>query len=346
MNTPIFIVGANRSGTTLLRLLLNAHPRIAIPEELVYFDSNLAGTPIEEWRTPNISPSTYHQFVEAFLDDNPSLFDTISRADLKRRILSAPNRDLRHPYVTALQAWADAQNKPRWGEKTPGNLFYVDVLVEMFPQARFLYVARDPRAGVASMQNVSFFPDDVIPNALIRRKFATEGFSLLSRSVPSSQWTTVRYEDLVTDPEQILRNVCDFLGEAYAPGMLAFHYEAQRFMKEEASASFNAAATQPISASQVDAWRDRLGAADVAMIESICAEEMQRHDYQPEAGPPSARQWLRVRAWELYWATECWRNRHIRHYTVKSPPFARLRSRLERWLGLEKAVPARFSSCP
>jgi hypothetical protein len=348
MTSPIFIVGANRSGTTLLRLLLNAHPRIAIPEELVYLDSSLAGTPVEAWRDPALSPAAYQRFVEAFLDDNPSLFETISRPALRRRILGGPARDLRHPYATTLQAWAEAQNKPRWGEKTPGNLFFVDVLMEMFPQAQFIYVVRDPRAGVASMQKVSFFPDDVVPNALIRRKFATEGFSLLTRSVPSSQWTTVRYEDLVTHPEQVLRSVCGFLGEAYVPSMLAFHHDAQQFMAEEASTSFNAAATRPISASRIEAWRARLTNAEVAIIEAICAEEMTRHHYRPDAGPLSTRQWLRVQAWQLYWAAECWRNRHIRQYTVKYPPFARLRSRFDWWFraGRRTSVPAGPSARP
>lgn len=67
MKSPIFIVGANRSGTTLLRLILNAHSRIAIPEEVVYFGSFMAGVPIEKWRSPGLSEEAYSDFVHDFV---------------------------------------------------------------------------------------------------------------------------------------------------------------------------------------------------------------------------------------------------------------------------------------
>ena len=176
--SPIFIVGANRSGTTLLRLLLNAYSRIAIPDELIYLDSHLGGAPIEQWRDPALSPEEYEAFVDRFLDDNCQPLTELDHAALKAEIL-AGRPDLRRPYRLALEDWAHHHGKDRWGEKTPGNLFYADVLLDMFPEAQFLYVVRDPRAGVASMQKVSFFPDDIVFNALSRRKHDTEGRALL-----------------------------------------------------------------------------------------------------------------------------------------------------------------------
>ena len=67
MKRPIFIVGANRSGTTLLRLILNAHPKIAIPEEVVYVGSLMAGVPIEKWRKPGLSDDAFRDFVHDFV---------------------------------------------------------------------------------------------------------------------------------------------------------------------------------------------------------------------------------------------------------------------------------------
>lgn len=331
MHPPIFIVGANRSGTTLLRLILNAHSRIAVPDELIYFDSYLAGIPVERWRNPGLSSEAYEAFVDRFLSKNCRPLDELDRGQLKKEIL-AGRPDFKRPYRCALEAWARHYGKERWGEKTPGNLFYADVILDMFPEARFLYVVRDPRAGVASMQEVSFFPDDVIFNALSRRKHDTEGRALLERHVPSAQRRTVQYEDLVRDPEASTRSMCHFLDEPFEPQMLRFHEKADRYMKEKAKQSYNAAATRPITDDRIDAWKDQLTLDQVATVEHVCADIMRGFGYAPTGGRPSLATQGRILVKWAYWAWQCWRHRDVRHYTVKYPMFARTRSRVEKLL--------------
>jgi len=327
VDAPIFIVGANRSGTTLLRLILNAHPRIAIPDELIYFTSYLAGVPIEQWRRPGLPPPEYEAFVDRFLDATCPLLDELDPSRLRDDILDGPPT-FRRPYRCALAAWARHYDKDRWGEKTPGNLFYADILHEMFPEAQFLYVVRDPRAGVASMQRVSFFPDDVIFNALSRRKHDVQGQALLNRSVPDPQRMTVRYEDLVRAPEVQTRAICQFLDEDFSPQMLCFHQDADDYMKDEAEERYNATATQPITDDRVDAWRVRLAPDQVAVVESICHDVMQQFQYEPTGHALSLATRGEMLVKRAYWALQCWRHRDVRHYTVKYPMFARTRSRL------------------
>jgi len=327
VDAPIFIVGANRSGTTLLRLILNAHPRIAIPDELIYFKSFLAGVPIEQWRRPDLSPPEYEAFLDRFLEATRSPLDELDRSRLRADILDGPST-FKRPYRCALAAWARHYGKERWGEKTPGNLFYADVLLEMFPGAQFLYVVRDPRAGVASMQRVSFFSDDVVFNALSRRKHDGPGRALLKRHVPPPQRMTIRYEDLVRDPDLQTRAICQFLGEDFSPQMLRFHQDADDYMKDEAEERYNATATQPITDDRVDAWRDRLAPDQVAVVESICHDVMQQFQYEPTGQAPSLATRGDMLLKKAYWALQCWRHGEVRHYTVKYPIFARTRSRL------------------
>jgi hypothetical protein len=330
MSAPIFIVGANRSGTTLLRLILNAHSRIAIPDELIYFDSYLAGVPIEQWRHPDLDAEAYAAFVDHFLTETCIPLDGLDFTALRARILSDGPHDFRRPYQCALEAWAQHHGKTRWGEKTPGNLFFADIIHDMFPDAQFIYMVRDPRAGVASMQNVSFFPQDVVFNALSRRKHATDGRALLLRHVPDEQRMTLRYEDLVRDPEHTVRTVCNYLDEPFEPGMLHFHREADRYMNDEAASAYNASATRPISDEHIDRWRDRLDADEIALVETVCREEIRAFDYPvtDEALPWSRRLELAIK--KAYWAWQTWRHRDNRLYMVKSPMFARSRSRLRR----------------
>lgn len=329
---PIFIVGANRSGTTLLRLMLNAHSRIAVPEELLYLRSSYAGVPVTEWRVPDLTEADYAELVEGFVHNAAALHPELDPGTLTHSILSVPNRSLRHPYATVLEHWTALQGKARWGEKTPGNLFYVDILSEMFPDAAFLYVVRDPRAGVASMQKTDFFPDDIVFNALTRRKHAVAGLDLLRRHVAPDRWTTVRYEDLVTDPVRTLQHVCQVIGEAYEPAMLDYHRTAERFMKDDAAATFNATATRPVTAKKIDAWREVLSPDQVALIERICAREMADHGYTPAHPPLSPAAFLKntveYGVKHAYWHVQSFRHRHIRHYTVRHPLFARSRTRV------------------
>jgi len=327
MDAPIFIVGANRSGTTLLRLILNAHSRVAIPDELIYFSSSLAGVPIEKWREPALTEDAYRTFVQDFLRRAEPAMPGLDLDAVTTDILSGP-RDFRRPYALILDAWARRDDAARWGEKTPGNLFYADVILDMFPDARFIYMVRDPRAGVASMQKVSFFPDDVVFNALSRRKHATRGRDILEQHVPSDRRITVCYEDLVTEPEATVRSVCRFLGEPFEPSMLHFHQEADAYMKDEAASDYNAAATAPISADKIYAWTERLSSDAVAVVERICQQEMQEFGYKPKAGAPSLHQRVEIAVKTAYWHVQCWRHRGVRHYTVKHPIFARLRGRL------------------
>jgi hypothetical protein len=326
MDAPIFIVGANRSGTTLLRLILNAHPRIAFPDELIYFDSYLAGVPIERWRDPELSPSAYEDFVDRLLAETRAPLEALDQATLRQEILNGP-ANFRYPYRCALEAWARHHGKPRWGEKTPGNLFYVDVIHEMFPDAQFLYMVRDPRAGVASMQRVSFFPEDITFNALSRRKHDIEGRALLERHVPTDQRMAIRYEDLVRRPRTTTQSICHFLDEPFQPSMLAFHKKAGRYMKDDAQADYNVAATEPITDDRVDAWKEQLSPRQTAIVEHLCASVMQTWGYGATDHDMALVEHVRVAVKQVYWHFQCWRHRDVRHYTVKHPILARTRKR-------------------
>lgn len=312
--------------------MLNAHSRIAIPEEMLYFRSTYAGVSVEDWRYPNLSEESYAEIVEDFVSRAGTLHPELDTASLTTTILEDSTRDLRHPFETVLSEWARYHGKVRWGEKTPGNLFYVDIILDMYPDARFVYMVRDPRAGVASMRHTNFFPQDVVFNALTRRKHANAGLAHFQSHVPECQWLTVRYEDLVQDPKPQLVRICELIGEAYEPAMLAYHKSASSFMKEEASQSFNAAATQPVNASKIDQWRDRLAPDEIAAVEAICQEEMRRHGYQPirpvlpllDKARLLSHMGIRI----LYWQIQVWRHHAIRHYTVKHEIFARTKRRL------------------
>ncbi|MFK7847126.1 MAG: sulfotransferase [Rhodothermales bacterium] len=329
MESPIFIVGANRSGTTLLRLILNAHPHIAIPEEIIYFGSFMAGKPIEQWANPGLTSDAYAAFVTDFVEHKCGVLDGVDHQEIKQQILASAHKDFCHPYKTMLEAWAGHHGKKRWGEKTPGNLFYADILLEMFPDARFIHMIRDPRAGVSSMMKTTFFPQDIAFNAMSRRKFMRRGRQILETSVPAAQRLLLRYEDIVTEPDTTVKAICNFIGERFEPAMLSFYKDSSRYMKAEASTSFNKAATKPISAEMLDKWKKNLATKDIAMVEAICRSEMLEFGYDFSSARLTIQQRIELLSKNVYWKMQERKNKHIRHFTVKSRMFARLKTRLK-----------------
>lgn len=330
-DAPIFILGTNRSGTTLLRLMLNAHSRIAVPEEMLYFRSDYAGVPVERWQAPGLSDAAYEELARSFVQNAEALHPELGTLRLIERIMHDGPRDLRYPYEMIMSTWANLQGKPRWGEKTPGNLFYVDVIYDMFPDAQFIYIARDPRAGVASMQRAEFFPEDIVFNALSRHKHFSTARRLLREHVPPAQWMEMRYEDLVIAPTAALEQVCAFLNEPFESGMLAYHHTAADYMKDEAATGFNAAATRPVSTSRLEDWRSRLTPEDVAVVESICFPEMEAFEYSLDNHSMSWSRRIQKACKTAYWHWKLWRHSSTRHYTVKYEMLASTRRRWRRW---------------
>ncbi len=178
-DSPIFIVGAPRSGTTMMRLILNAHPHIAIPPETSYF-------PDIYWRSVASNATarnaaSWPQAVDSFMRLCEARFrptlDLREVGDTLR--LGAPDFGLL--LTLPLDRWAAAQGKSRWGEKTPLHIFYADVIMRLFPAAKIVAMQRDPRAVVASLNRFVAAGDDTVLNARLWRDVWTQGQAILEK---------------------------------------------------------------------------------------------------------------------------------------------------------------------
>jgi hypothetical protein len=193
----------------------------------------------------------------------------------------------------------------------------------MFPQARFIYLARDPRAVVRSMNNFEFYSKDTIINAFNWHTAATEGRELLAASVPNHQRYLVHYESLATRPEKTLRRLCSFLDLSFAPDMLSF-YEGPRSAFPETVRTSNI--RKPVNETSVTKWKSELSAQEIAAVEFICDAPMRQMGYEPTG---TALHWstrLNIALKSLYWAWKKRRAPSERGFTMKYKPFLRLRS--------------------
>ena len=214
----MIVLGVRRSGTTLLRVMLDRNPELAVPDES-YFVPQLA----RRHRTP-VDPA-------AFLDDLrrlPTLVDWgLSPASVQARLRPGMTTD--DAIAAVFAAYAAERGKARWGDKTPLYMQHLDLLERLFPDARFVHLIRDGRDAALSFLSVQAglmtegwgHPRDAAGFAC---QWATEVASAreLGARVGGQRYRELRYEALVADPEGELRTVCAFAGLEYDPAMLDY----------------------------------------------------------------------------------------------------------------------------
>jgi hypothetical protein len=183
----------------------------------------------------------------------------------------------------SLGAWARMEGKQRWGEKTPSHVFYSEPIVRMFPRARFVEMIRDPRAVIASMARTQFTGDDPTRNAMYWNLVMDRAHPALRRDAAPGHVHEVRYEQLVTEPERVVRGICEFLGEEFDPAMLAFHERSADYLSAR-RAGGDPKLGQGVSA-DLDGWRVRLTESQLAITEQICGANMARLGYAREGRP-------------------------------------------------------------
>ena len=197
MTQPLILLGVSRSGTTLLRVVLDRSPGLAIPDES-FFVPLLAR---RHGRTID---------AERFLDDVsriPTIRDWgLTPADVAGRVRSGMR--IGDAIAAIFEAYADAAGKPRWGDKTPMYMRHLPLLEELFPEAQYVHLIRDGRDAALSflqMPEGTFtrtwaHPRTPAQFACLWRKEVGDARAL-GRRVGPSRYLEVRYEELVADAE-------------------------------------------------------------------------------------------------------------------------------------------------
>lgn len=224
---PILILGCPRSGTTLLRLMLNAHPRIAIPPETRF----LLPTYFERERFGDLGQVEGRRKLAEFLTGTELYrfadHDT-DRAVVTQAILDAPPT-VGSALEAVYQQYAARFDKPRWGDKLPTYIEHVRPLLQLFPDAHLIHVLRDGRDCIASLKRQSWSKRST-PDSIGVWNRAVDYGNKARAWVPAEQWHEIKYEELVSDPEARLKELCAFLDEDFVDDMLEPHRVGQSAM--------------------------------------------------------------------------------------------------------------------
>lgn len=238
-NTPIFIGGAGRSGTTLLRVILDSHPNIACGPELKILPQISAW-----WHACQTQFAPLLRNYEMTDSDVNAMFATMIQTILDKH-------RLRH-------------GKQRSAEKSPNNVQAFFHLHTMFPQSPFVQVIRDGRDVVASLLTMDWKTADGKPVPYTRDAVAAAQYWLhcvqsgrrFRDTLPADQktYTEIRYEAMIGDPENTLRQLFDFLGEPWDARVLDYHRQSRNLADESSAVQVS----QPLYSSAVQRWQNDL----------------------------------------------------------------------------------------
>jgi len=269
---PVFVVGCPRSGTTLLSLMLHAHPRIAMPPESRFLISTWRDR--DQWA--DLSTREQQRRLARSITRRRSRLDDLGleRKPTVRAIMQSP-ATLGSAFGTVFAEYARLHGKARWGDKRPLYYMEVDVLLRLFPDAQVVHIVRDPRANIASLKRMPWWPYDSVGSAA-QWAHAEWCSRRNARRLPADTFHVVRYESLVADPRRVLGELCAFLGEDFAEAMLE-PAEVRDVVPERKT--WHANLDSEISTERVEAWRERLEPVEIGLAETVLRRQLRRWDY-------------------------------------------------------------------
>lgn len=279
---PIFIVGQERSGTTMLMAMLGGHPRIAVPEVAWWY-------PRFRGYLHTYGDLSKRENLRVLADEmifalrNP-LWDMPANP---RTIVDEILSELKEPsfagiYCAMLERYARWVGKPRWGEKTPNNIFFVKEIKEDIPDAQFICLTRDGRDMSADALQSDFGPTNIFCAAECW-KLGQETAQHWRKNLSSNDWLDVKYEALAREPEKTLRAVCDFLGEKYDAAMLGFY--KSDIAQARGELRDHRPLAQPVSTRYIGIYKELLSLRDQRIYATVAGKVHREEGYDLDVEP-------------------------------------------------------------
>ncbi len=283
-----FVVGLTRSGTTLLRMMLDAHRELTVPPE-THFVPDLIKVAKDE--------SAGTDALLAAMSQNRTWDDFgLGVEEMRERLGAVEPGDAGGAVRAFFDAYAERQGKSRWGDKTPAYMLSLTRIGRALPEARFIHLIRDGR-DVALSQTARAINEQPPPPEQAARwvKRITKSREQ-ARKLGGDRYIEARYEDLVRDPEPVLRRICDFVALDFDEGMLSYHERAAERLQEmsgelrgdggharqEAGYRIDnhKPTTRPPDPSKLDKWRREMDPADLAAYNEVAGEMLRELGYE------------------------------------------------------------------
>jgi hypothetical protein len=263
--SAFFIVGVQRSGTTMLSVLLGNHPDIFMEEKVNAFRIIASYQNMVDLLPFNLDIDQ-KSFQKWIVENDKS--DRIGRLVDKNAIDNGQN--YKESLRLAISKTLSENNCKVWGDKAPNLQHYIAELLLLIPDAKIIHIVRDGRATAASMTQRSY------RNLKLSAQMWVDGnvCGLVNEQVlGKEQYRIVRYEDLLRKPEEEMKSLCAFLGVEFNPSVLNLS-DQETNGKEYVKQFFDT--------SKIDQWKDQLTSKQIDIVEEIQGPTLKKFAYEVE----------------------------------------------------------------
>lgn len=269
-NKPIIIVGCQRSGTTLLRLILNAHSCIAIPEDASFLMPVIK----KEYLYNKISGKSLINLVNYLEASTQFKLWNYDYTGFISELIRIKEISLKDFLVMMYSSYCESFGKTVWGDKTPSFFRKIDIVHSLFPDARFIHIVRDGRDVFDSWRKMTPAMRYVAVTAL-DWSYKLYKIEKSLKKIHGEKKITVRYEDLLERPEKTVKTICSVIGEEYEPAMLNFYQSSDYFIgKHHSELIF-----KPLEKSNCYKWRKKLNTKEIAIFTFIAQHFLKKYQY-------------------------------------------------------------------
>jgi len=279
-----FIIGRPRSGTTLLRTVMDAHPQIKIPLESTFILNLYIQFHNKKWDT-----KTKLKFIEILKSQRKIKTWQLDWEDVTKTFLERDIQSYQQAVLIPYEKFHSIFPKTTityLADKTPSYSFQgflVHKLMTIFPNAKFIHLIRDYRANASSIKKFDFSAPEV-SLITIRWKNSLRMITKLKNQFPE-RWHTLTYEDFVDNPYDELKKIESFLGIEHHPEALEYYkYEKQAsdfFSDIESYKKFHRNLFSPISNKYKDSWKDTLTKTEIKVCDTLAGKYGKIVGYTP-----------------------------------------------------------------
>jgi hypothetical protein len=269
--SSFFILGTQRSGTTLLRLILNSHSKIAIPEDSDFLrpilkrkftEKPLKGNSLknlivylkknQHFKLWNYNPSDFFKYLEG------------------RREIS-----LKEFIESLYSSYNHHEGKTIWGDKTPSLFRKLDIISSLFPEAKFIHIVRDGRDTFDSWRRMDPLKNNASVVALEWRYKIWKIDNFLQK-IPSANKVTIKYEDLIVEPGKVLKKICKVIDVEYEEEMLNFYKKSERYIgKHHSKLIF-----KPLFSKNLEKWKKNLNKREIEVFKLLAGRYLRKYNYE------------------------------------------------------------------